>query len=199
MSSALVSPPRDKKATDPGLVAVAAGADGPDAARAAFRTLYERYADDVFAFLRRFLGDATLAEDALQETFLRVHARLPEHDPERSFRGWVYRIARNAAIDLVRRQEKQGRLAGAQAERLAPPEPEQVVAQAARRERIDQARDALAALDEDDRMLLLLYHGQGLTQVELAEVFACTERTIRNRLGRALDALADAVLEGGAA
>ena len=71
-------------------------------AQAAFRFIYDRHAPDVFRFQMKVLRDAGLAEDSVQETFVRLHRGLGGFDPERPLRPWVLTIARNVAIDLLR-------------------------------------------------------------------------------------------------
>jgi len=162
--------------------------------RTPFQRLFDAHCDEVHGFLVRFLKDPTLAEDALQETFLSVHAKQGERDTERSARAWIFRIAHNAAIDLMRRRQKQERLADAEAHSASEPQEDTVAAEVERRERVAHAREALSVLSDEDRALLLLRHGQGMKLAELADCFGCTERTVRNRLRRAATELAQAVL-----
>ena len=70
--------------------------------RRAFEELVRRYERELYGYLRGYLGDATLAEDAFQGTFLQVHLKAAQYDPTRAFRPWLYTIATNQAIDLLR-------------------------------------------------------------------------------------------------
>jgi RNA polymerase sigma-70 factor (ECF subfamily) len=72
----------------------------------AFEELVHRYERRLYTYLRRYLNDAGLAEDAFQATFLAVHLHRHEFDPQRRFRPWVYRIATTRAIDLLRRDRR---------------------------------------------------------------------------------------------
>jgi len=159
----------------------------------AFRTLYERYKDELFAFTLRVTRNRALAEDAFQDAFVRVFQNLERYDPTRAFRPWLYRIARNAAIDRLRREGKTAPL-----ERELPGE-DRVAREASRHEDEARTRAALTKLDPDVRALLVQRHSQGLKLAELAEVWACTERTVRNRLRRAAGELAAVLAEGGVA
>src|SRR5580658_542415 len=67
--------------------------------REAFATLVGRYERELFSYLRRYLGDAVMAEDAFQATFLQVHLKCGQFEEGRKFRPWVYTIATNQAID----------------------------------------------------------------------------------------------------
>lgn len=73
---------------------------------AAFETLVHRYERELFAYLRRFLGDAGLAEDVFQSTFLAVHRKRAKYVEGRPFRPWLYAIATNQAIDTQRRNRR---------------------------------------------------------------------------------------------
>jgi RNA polymerase sigma-70 factor (ECF subfamily) len=72
--------------------------------REAFGLLYMRYFDRVYSYLRLALSDANEAEDATQHVFVRVLESLPRYQPEKPFRAWLFTIARNGAIDELRRR-----------------------------------------------------------------------------------------------
>ena len=74
--------------------------------REAFEEIVGRYERPLYTYLHRCLGDAGLAEDALQAVFLTVHLRRHEFDPRRRFRPWVYCIATTRAIDLFRKRRR---------------------------------------------------------------------------------------------
>src|ERR1700757_5179040 len=74
--------------------------------RNAFATLVHRYERELYSYLRRYLGDPSMAEDAFQSTFLQVHLKCDQFDPERRFRPWLYTIATNQAIDAQRRNKR---------------------------------------------------------------------------------------------
>jgi RNA polymerase sigma-70 factor (ECF subfamily) len=74
--------------------------------RAAFTQLVKRYERELYSYLRRYLGDAALAEDAFQMTFLQVHLKCDHFDGERRFKPWLYTIATNQAIDAQRRNKR---------------------------------------------------------------------------------------------
>src|SRR5690242_1002358 len=67
--------------------------------RQAFSQLVHRYERELYSYLRRYLGDATMAEDAFQATFLQVHLKCDQFEQGRRFRPWLYTIATNQAID----------------------------------------------------------------------------------------------------
>ncbi len=167
-----------------------------DGGQAAFRVLYDRYHDELFAFLRKLLGDSALSEDVLQEAFLKAYAAIDRYDPERAFRPWIYRIARNAALDALRVRKKVRRVESQPRPRAAKPE---AVEELAQREDVARLQVALDSLPSETKALLIQRHGLCMKLSELAESFDCTERTIRNRLRAAAGLLAQALSARGAA
>ncbi len=73
---------------------------------ALFETLIRRYEREIYSYLRRYIGNAEMAEDAFQGTFLQVHLKCHQFDSDRRFRPWLYAIATNQAIDVQRRNKR---------------------------------------------------------------------------------------------
>ena len=91
--------------TDAALVGQARAGD-PDA----FRLLVERHARSLFGLAYRMTGNESDAEDVVQESFLRAYRQLKSFDQRASFGTWLYRIAVNSSLDLVRsRRRREGR------------------------------------------------------------------------------------------
>ena len=74
--------------------------------QAYFAELVERYERELYNYLRRYLGNASMAEDAFQATFLQIHLRCELFEEGRRFRPWLYTIATNQAIDAQRRNRR---------------------------------------------------------------------------------------------
>ena len=74
--------------------------------RRAFGELVYRYRESVINVVYRMCGDALLAEDAAQEAFVRAWQHLNRYQPRSPFRNWVFRIATNAALDVLRRERE---------------------------------------------------------------------------------------------
>ena len=74
--------------------------------RELFADLVRRYERELFNYLRRYLGDTGMAEDAFQATFLQVHLKCDQFEEGRRFRPWLYTIATNQAIDAQRRNKR---------------------------------------------------------------------------------------------
>src|SRR5438094_2054413 len=71
-----------------------------------FSELVHRYERELYSYLRRYLGDAELAEDAFQAAFLQVHLKCQQYEAGRAVRPWLYTIATNQAIDAQRRNRR---------------------------------------------------------------------------------------------
>jgi RNA polymerase sigma-70 factor (ECF subfamily) len=172
---------------DPAVVRAAAAGD-----LAAFELLVRRYQAHVWRFLRHLLGDAALAEDVTQETFLRLYQRLPTFAGRSKFSTWVFRVARNAGIDALRAVRRQDRLLEALPAPAPGPAPEARV----------EAMAAVASLSPKLREALLLVEVFGFAYREAAEVLAVPEGTVKSRVFQArlrLTAWRDAVAEEGRA
>lgn len=74
--------------------------------RETFALLVYRYERELFNYLRRYLGNAELAEDVFQSTFMQVHLKCDQFEEGRRFRPWLYSIATNQAIDARRRGKR---------------------------------------------------------------------------------------------
>ena len=144
--------------------------------------LHALHKDEVFSFLVRLLGDRALAEDVLQEGFIAVYRSLDRYDPARPVRPWLFEIMRNAAFMALRaRGRKEQREQAAAKKEIEDP----VLPAVTAREDVSRTRAALGELPDETRALLIQRHGLGMKLEELAESFACSERTIRNRLEKA--------------
>ena len=165
-----------RRAADAALVARALRGDDEG-----FRALVERYQRQVYWIAHDVLLDAEEARDVAQETFLRVHGALADFDPKRDFLNWVYRIARNLAIDAHRRRKRRATLV----EDLTAV-PEKAPASAPPSEDLRQKVHAvLADLPVEYRLALSLRELHGLAPLEIARVTDCTYPTARWRLHRA--------------
>jgi RNA polymerase sigma-70 factor (ECF subfamily) len=158
-------------------------------ANGSFDALYRDSARDVYAYVRTLLGDDAAAEDVTALAFERAYRRRASFDPRRgSQRGWLFAIARNAALDELRRRRRSAPLVGELPDEDAPA-PEEEADLAVRRTTV---RAALAGLPPRDRELVALkFHG-GLSNAELAAVLGTSETNAGTRVHRAVAKLREA-------
>ena len=171
----LNEPVREQRPSDAQLVARLRGGE-----LSAFRPLYDRHAPELVMLLRRLLRPDEVP-DASQEAIVRLHRGLLEgYDPGRPLRPYALRVARNVAIEFVRRREKHGHVKSLGIEPVAAAAAPQAFAEAGERGALIQR--ALGTLSPEHRAAVVLRYAHGLTQLEIAEALACSERTVRNRL-----------------
>jgi RNA polymerase sigma-70 factor (ECF subfamily) len=157
----------------------------------AFDALYARYKRPLFTFLVRSVGSRPDAEDALHETFMNA-IRAPEADfaTEGGFRPWIFRVARNVALNRIRTGKRyEANVARAPAPEAAPSAHEQLAA-AQLRHALDRAVAALPW------MLAEVYHlrASGLTQEEVARVLEIPLGTLKSRVRLMVERLREELL-----
>ncbi len=172
---------------------VAAARETPADVEAEFEELYRSSRNDLFAYVAGLLRDRGAAEDVTALAFERAYRRRSRFDPERgTMRAWLFGIARNAALDELRRR-------GRHAELTTDPEdesavsPEDAADTALRRTTV---RAALAELSARERELVALKYFAGLQNAEIARVIGVSETNAGTRLHRVIEKLRRACDEG---
>ena len=152
----------------------------------AFDELYRTSRDDVYAYVAGLLRDAHAAEDITALAFERAYRRRRRFDPRRgSGRAWVFGIARNAALDELRRRRRTASLQ-ADPEDLAASPPDEDAELVLRRAAL---RTAMEGLGLRDRELIALRFFAGLSHTEIADVLGISPSNAGTRLHRAIDKL----------
>jgi RNA polymerase sigma-70 factor (ECF subfamily) len=154
---------------------------------ASFTDLYRATVRDVFAYVATMLGDRSLAEDVVAQAYERAYRKRRTFDARRgSERAWLFGIARNAALDELRRRRRTTALVAEPAEVAAPDaDPDLAVRRAT-------VRAALGRLEARERELISLkYHG-GLSNAEVAALLGTSESNVGTRLHRAMTRLREA-------
>jgi RNA polymerase sigma factor (sigma-70 family) len=150
-----------------------------------FDALYRAARDDVFAYVATLLRDRGAAEDVTALAFERAFRKRKSFDARKgSERAWLFGIARNAALDELRKRKRSARLA-AEPEDVAP-QPDEEMDRALRRAAV---RAAVAALEPRERELIALKFHAGLDNAELAAVLGVSVSNAGTRLHRALTKL----------
>lgn len=159
----------------------------------AFGELVERYQSRLVNFLFRIVRNADEAHDLAQEVFVKVYQALDRFDPRYRFSTWIFRVAQNAAIDLVRRRRYRMVSLGpqddggedARPDRELPANDPGAEAGLVERETAGQVREAITRLPWEYRELILLRHYGELSYDEIAEAKGMPLGTVKNKLFRA--------------
>ena len=164
---------------------------------AALRDVYEAHGAELYRFARRSLGDAGLAEDAVQEAFVRAWRASASYDPARaSQRTWLFAILRNVVIDIgrARRSRPQPPPGPPRDGDGAPVEPADRVDDGIERMlTLWEVEAALGALAADQRRVLVEVHWRGRPYAEVADELGIPEGTVKSRVYYGLRAMRGAL------
>jgi RNA polymerase sigma-70 factor, ECF subfamily len=173
--------------------------DRDDAARlrrgdtAGLAGLMARHQDRLFRYLLRLVGDEAVAEDTFQQTWVQVAERIGRYDATRAFAPWLFTVARNLALDHLRRRRPES--LDAVDEPTAPAGPaSDPLAHAVARERTGRVAQALHSLAPLDREVLSLRFEEDLALPELAQALGVPVPTAKARLYRGLARLRERML-----
>jgi RNA polymerase sigma-70 factor, ECF subfamily len=155
------------------------------------REAYAAHSGELYGFAVRSLGDSGLAEEAVQETFLRAWKAGERYDPEiGSLRTWLFAILRNVVIDMGRARASRPRVGPEQGiEPSVEPLEQALVAW--------QVEEAMRRIGDDHRQVLLETHFKARPYAEVAEELGVPEGTIKSRVYYGLKALRVALEEIG--
>ncbi|MBA61708.1 MAG: RNA polymerase subunit sigma-70 [Planctomycetaceae bacterium] len=166
--------------------------------RGLFAQLVRRYERELYSYLRRYMGNAEMAEDVFQSTFLQVHLKCEQFDEGRRFRPWLYTVATNQAIDFQRRNKRHrmasldrttksddsvdiGSLVNLLEGREGDP-----LDHVAQLERGQWVQQAIGELSEEMRSVINLIYYQGMKYREAADVLEIPVGTVKSRLHAAV-------------
>jgi RNA polymerase sigma-70 factor (ECF subfamily) len=162
----------------------------------AFGVLVRRYESRLLAYLTNMLGDPELARDVAQETFLAAYRALPRWHPpegatEHPLSPWLYRIATNRALSLLRESRRPASACHAPFEHAHDPPSEALISASFEDRSIARAllREALRQLSDEDAACLVLHFVSGERYSEIAARLNITAEAVRKRVARALVAL----------
>lgn len=169
--------------------------------RALFESLIRRYEREIYSYLRRYIGNAEMAEDAFQGTFLQVHLKCHQFDSDRRFRPWLYAIATNQAIDVQRRNKRHRMVSldrssssekddrgNSWSEKLVGDSPDPLLA-ASHGENSQWVNESVESLGESMQQVVQLVYYQGLKYREAADVLGIPVGTVKSRLHAAVQRL----------
>jgi RNA polymerase sigma-70 factor, ECF subfamily len=158
--------------------------------REAFRELVNQNSRPLYSLAWRILGDQQLAEDAVQEAFIKAFNQLDKFNQQSKFSTWLYRIATNCAIDAKRKiQRQQTFYSSEQVEQQFASEADtpEYAQQRILYQKLTAA--ALERLTEQERTAFSLKHYDGLSIKDICEVLELTENSVKQAIFRAVKKL----------
>ncbi len=151
--------------------------------RNAYGELVRTHSQGVLNVVYRMCGNSDLAEDAAQEAFIQAWLKISSYQKKASFKSWLYRIAVNAAVDMLRKEK---RILPNTIEDLnlsdSRPSPESLLASS---EKAELIRGAVLSLPNASRAVLVLREYEGLSYQEIAESLEIPIGTVMSRLSYA--------------
>src|SRR5215475_12944214 len=176
-------------------VAVARAKQGDDDA---YRILVDRHSRGVFRLAYRMTGNEQDSEDVVQETFLRAYKQLHRYEARSSFSTWLYRIAANYSLDLVRRKKRHGEVTlqeSATEEEMGEvvhavpsgdPGPDRLLFSGAIQE---QVAATLSELSQQERTAFVLRHFEGQSIEEISSALGLSANAAKHSIFRAVQKL----------
>jgi RNA polymerase sigma-70 factor (ECF subfamily) len=194
--SSTAIPTQSSYLRDPDVQLMLRARDGDDAA---FSQLVTRYQDRLVALLANMSGDPSQAEDLAQDVFLKIYRARHGYEPNAKFSTWLFAVAHNAACNLKRTKARRR-------EAPAPPAAEPAVSGplelnvadksalmptrlADKRELQERVQQAMAALNERQRMAVLLHKFEGMSYADIGATLEMTPQAVKSLLARARENL----------
>lgn len=164
---------------------------------AAFRELANRYKDNLYAFLRRFLGRQDLVEEVFQETFLQMYNSRDSFDKSRPLKPWLFTIAANKAKDKLRsRQRKSAMTIGniADSQEMSFEEMMNTLSsdntepysELETKERSERVREIISGMPETYREILIFAYFNQFSYKQIADILSIPIGTVKSRLHTAV-------------
>lgn len=162
---------------------------------ASFGLLLEKYRSPVIHYLYRMVQNRAVAEELAQEVFLRVYRSRSTYEPTAKFTTWLFRIATHLALNALRDGKNQRWETPLEEESPdmparqlsdARPTVEQVMVDQAR---LNEIRQAVAALPEKQRAAVLMHKYQEMEYAQIAKALSCSESAVKSLLFRAYETL----------
>jgi RNA polymerase sigma-70 factor, ECF subfamily len=155
-----------------------------------FRSLVERHGRGVFRLAFRMTGNESDAEDIVQETFMRAYKQLNRYESRSSFSTWLYRIASNCSVDLIRSRKVRQPVEVPETLRDHAPEPDRLMYSSQVQDRVSEAMDQLSG---QERTAFVLRHFEGLSIDEISGALGLNANAAKHSIFRAVQKLRKAL------
>lgn len=150
----------------------------------ALRELYQEFSRGVYAYCLKILANRQLAEDVVQETFLKIQQHARSIQNNESFRSWLFRIARNEALMHLRKRQRNGQIDDGTV--WEEETPHHLLVSAERAEIVNRMLDGLKH-EYKEALILSVY--ENMSYAEIASVTGATESSVKSRIYRARKAM----------
>lgn len=156
-----------------------------------FVWLLDAYGNKLYHYFFRICGSRDLAEDLVQDLFVKLLVKIKNYRHENKFENWLFRVAANMLRDHFRKQQRQIKTSALPADELPQANEDRFahVQQLELQEQVDQLQLALQLLSPDDREMILLKHYSGMGYKEIAEQFQMPLGTVLAKVHRGLKKL----------
>jgi RNA polymerase sigma-70 factor, ECF subfamily len=168
-----------------------------DGDQSAFQTLVERYQGRLFALARHYTRNVVEIEDIVQDTFLKAYRRLDSFDHRSSFYTWIYRIATNTVLDVLKRRGRSPVQAVEDPELIGEAAPRDLPAPSAKleaKELSELTHEVLSHLPDIFRTVLVMREFDDMAYQEIADTLEISIGTVESRLFRARARFKDKLL-----
>ena len=163
----------------------------------AFQEIVNRYKDPLYAFLRRFLNQQQLVEEAFQDTFLQLYRSRNSFEKDKPLRPWLFTIAANKARDTLRKQQRHETVSigtmGDSTESSADDVVNSLISyditpydEAEKAERAEKVRGIIGEMPENLREILILAYFEQFSYKQMAEILSIPIGTVKSRLHTAI-------------
>lgn len=149
----------------------------------AYAHIINKYKNQLYATILRMTRNPQNAQDLVQEAFVKVYQQLGKYDKRGAFSSWIYRVAINHCMDEFRKSSYKMKLVEINEEQVVNPNHPEVIF--LKKERNRQLERLIAALPEEERMIILLRYVNELSYTEISELVDLPVSSVRNKLHRA--------------
>ncbi|MGP1909806.1 RNA polymerase sigma factor [Metabacillus sp. JX24] len=152
----------------------------------ALEAMYDRYEKLLYSFAFRITHDHTLAEEVLQDVFMKLwHGNRVYDSSKGKFTSWLLTVTRNQAIDLIRKHKKTDTVEILEKDSVSTPE-QSVEHEVEWMEKGEILREAVAKLKKDQQQMIELFYFKGFTQQKISDVYQIPLGTVKGRIRLAL-------------
>lgn len=163
----------------------------------AFKEIVKQYKDPLYAFLRRFLNQQQLVEEAFQETFMQLYRSRHSFEKDKPLRPWLFTIAANKARDVLRKQKREETVSISTMAEPTESNIDDVVNtltsyeitpydEAEKTERAEKVRQIIANMPENLREILILAYFEQFSYKQMADILSIPIGTVKSRLHTAI-------------